>query len=362
MPIFKRHSWMFSHYFIEGDSEKDQIYLHAPAGYYVFDLDNDGKGMMKAYAMTHHTPYTWTELITILRDQINAIFRREDFNTISGDMLKAYEGNVFSLSEIPDIATVSLTNSTEVLLQFKNAKYKWIPTDPNNNDIWNGGFFNYYQNNSGDLIMAGNTTLFGTPEIQAVSVLSSSNGNEIRFAENPLLSDLSRASLNEWTKDTLLTTPTHDVQPVENMINTRLTIGLELKAEPSAVNGVLYTEAHYGSEWPLFYGLYAYHKNKSTQHITLFSRNYERTLAIKLDNMAYWVTSQEPIRSAFKYLPEISIIPYADDGTSVTSVSESGRSIFEVDNYALVNNATLAGLHTAAILGEYNIPNLSVGR
>lgn len=48
MPIFQRHSWLFSNYYIEGDTVKDQIYFYYPEGYYVFTYDSDGAGMLEA--------------------------------------------------------------------------------------------------------------------------------------------------------------------------------------------------------------------------------------------------------------------------------------------------------------------------
>lgn len=362
LPIFKRHSWMFSHYFIEGDSEKDQIYMHSPAGFYLFDLDSAGKGMLHAKPFindAHSQKWKWNELVDIIRMQIGQIFRREDFNTISGDMLKAYEGRVFSITEIPDIATVSLTNSIEVLLQFKNAKYKCISASlGEGSESFLANFFDYVQNTNSDLVMIGCTALYGTLPIQQFLRIQS-NDNVMEDLSTSAKIDFAKCVANEWGKETLLTTPSHDVQPIENMINTRLTLGIDYAIDASAPNGLRYDRSYFGSEWPVCYRLYAYHQNKSNGNITLFSRTYDRAMLIDSGNAAIWVTSQEPIRSAFRFLPELSLVMYSNPSNTI---SDSGRSIFEVDNYALVTNSTLEGLHNAAILGEYNIPDLSIGR
>lgn len=372
MPIFKRHSWMFSHYFIEGDSEKDQIYFHSPAGYHYFTTDDEGKGALSGVCICHATTkFTTSYLIQMIRQMINPIFEREDFNIISGDLLKAYEGNVFTLTEIPDIATVQLTNSPEVLLQFKNAKYKYIPNAGAQNPFsWDSGFFNYYQNNTHHLTMVGNTPT-GIPALLGYMYNVGNTPNDNAYIKyNASGNQFGAISLESdmwvWSKDTLLTTPSHDVQPVENMINTRLTLAFSFKQDSTTYSGLnfVYDQLYFGSEWPVFYKLFAYHRNKSNGNITLFSRTYERSLLLDMNSCAVWVKSQEPVRSAFKYLPEISIVSYHGDldHANAITIDLPGRSIFEVDNYATINAQIVAGLHSAAILGEYNIPNLSVGR
>lgn len=356
LPIFKRHSWMFSHYYIEGESEKDQIYMHVPAGIHHFEYDAAGAGMLRARRFDKSALIGTQGLINTLNYLINPIYADEDFNRISGDFLKAYEGNVFTLTEIPDIATTVLTYNEEVLLQFKNAKYKWVREDGDN---WYDDCFSYSQDvNKAFLEFKMTDEALNSYRMMDTNVNAS---YKVDASELQNRWDTLSCEIYDWTKDVLLTSPHHDVTPGENMINTRLTLSITGKAASNKANAE-WDDWMFGTEWPLRFIIYTFHRDKVTKALSLFHRSYERVMFLDIEQPAtvYSVcSSQWPIISAFKYTPEISL-GYVE--TSVPRISDAGRSIFEVDNYALIGHNVVSGLHTAAVLGEYNIPRLSVGR
>jgi len=363
LPIFKRHSWLFSHYYIEGESEKDQIYFHTPAGIHHFKFDDDGAGMLECYnLMDTDNPFTAQGIINTLRSLINPVFQDEDFNRISGDFLKAYEGNVFTISEIPDIGTIQLLHSEEVLLQFKNAKYKTVR--PYQDKF---PFFDYKQ--SPDKLYL---QMDGTREylMRYINVEPTHNRYwDVTSSTTNLgaITDLA-VTQYEFSKDILLTSPRKDVTPGESMINTRLTLAFDISEDSSSMTGLKFEHFYFGSEWPIEYRIHCVHRSKTTGVISMFWRRYDYHLNLynhhtDLSLCESWMLSQEPIRSAFKYLPELSIsYTGASSLDQNTRYVDPGRSVFEVDNYALVNQTVIGGLHNAAILGEYNIPKLAISK
>lgn len=363
MSIFVRHAWMFANYYIEGMSEKDQIYCHAPAGYYTFGLDSDKAGMLSAHPIHTNPKLKVTDVVNMLDDMITPIFDDEDFNRISGDLLKAYEGNVFTITEIPDIATVSLQYNEEVLLQFKNAKYMPVISYPDLGRFANNAF-DYHQDYNKRYLE------FVMPEASYDMIhkfTSTSNSTTIVTASS---SDADKTMLaskfSDWSKDTLLTTPHNDVVPGENMINTRLTLGFDIQPDVTAIWSGKVNDLAVGTEWPLDYHIYCHRRDKSNGLTDLFQRSY--SYSMYMDTSDYVsvrtaVMSQLPILESFKYHPElfITLIEY-DVNTQTYYYRNAGRSIFELDNYATINFNALTGLHNAAILGQYNVPNLSVGK
>lgn len=360
LPLFNRHSWLFSSYYIEGPSEKDQIYFHVPAGVHLFRYDNDHAGMLEAYRLHDQNPITVAGLINLLNAMVNPIYADEDFNRISGDFLKAYEGKVFTLTELPDVVTTQLINNEEVLLQFKNAKYKYVFSGTGQdafNDHWLGNFFNYVQDPTKTFLQ------MVQPKAALDGYLHINGAHNSVYNETDPTGKAVRAMYYDWSKDTLLTSPHPDVTPGESMVNTRLTLAFDLSYSAGAIGEANINQIFCGSEWPIEYRLYTYHRSRTAPYATtLFWRRYDSHLQIENSGanktkIESWIHSQEPIRSAFKYLPELTIISSDLDASTTL---DPGRAYFEVDNYALVSSNTIGGLHNAAILGEYNIPKLAI--
>lgn len=361
MSIFVRHSWMFANYYIEGMSEKDQIYCHVPFGYYTFGLDSDKAGMLQAH-MIGDTPLKVSDVIGILDSMVTPVFDDEDFNRISGDLLKAYEGNVFTITEIPDIATVKLEYNEEVLLQFKNAKY--LPVLGREAGVFADDAFNYHQDYNKRYLE------FVMPE-SALSVIhkfttTSNQWIEVKSTDTDTLKTMLASKFSDWSKNTLITSPHSDVVPGENMINTRLTPALDIVADATSIWSGKIQDIAVGTEWPVYYSIHCHRRAKSNGITDTFARNY--TLSMFMDTSEFTtvrtaVMSQLPVLSTFKYHPElfISLVEY-DADTSSYYFRNSGRSLFEVDNYALPDFQAIRGLHNAAILGQYNVPNLSIGK
>lgn len=129
LSYFKRHAWLFSNVFMDSPTQKAQLYVYnCPALYRWVDTVSSGE-----------LPYLELEAVdsgnvsngTIGLDKIkelvdkfmNPIFYSEDFNIMSGDILKAYGSeNTLTVPIIEEGYTVVPVYNAEVLMQIENAR------------------------------------------------------------------------------------------------------------------------------------------------------------------------------------------------------------------------------------------------
>lgn len=119
MPYFMRHLWMNQNIFVDSPNEKAQVYLYVPSAYYTY-VETEGAGSLHGTALSSNSFKTYDELKTILESMMDALMGSEDINIMSGDILKAYQGKVWKLEQIPADYTVLPTYSEEVLSQIEN--------------------------------------------------------------------------------------------------------------------------------------------------------------------------------------------------------------------------------------------------
>lgn len=121
MSVFSRMSFMYSDYYIEGTSIKEQLYQFVPEGFYKFGIDAESMGNLT------FEKFDWTKLMSVkdIMDYgdslFNAIWSQEDFGIMSGDILKAYGDNIIKLSQIPEAYSMIPKFDPMVLTQIKNA-------------------------------------------------------------------------------------------------------------------------------------------------------------------------------------------------------------------------------------------------
>lgn len=150
LSYFNRLAFLFSGYYSEGESIKDQMYMYIPEGFMFFQEATNPKGGQLVYKQLYGTGTqaagTYTGLLTPTKlyhygmEMIQAIIACQDFKNMSGDILKAYQNNVFTLAQFPTDFAVVPTTDLVVLEQFQNADILdqvpdtvLISQDPDNN-------------------------------------------------------------------------------------------------------------------------------------------------------------------------------------------------------------------------------------
>lgn len=359
--IFPRHKWMFENYFIEGETEKAQLYMFRPAAIYRYELDSNGAGMAKCHrimagATGQGGKLTTSDMIRKLDALINPIYDDEFFNIISGFMEKAYS-DFLTVDPIPDQPVLPIVYSPDVLLQFKNAK----PCQVAHSTIDSGyedGFFDIIQTlNPGSNVRTHLETLTPTTAIRLFRELPSGTALHVTASDTQNVKNMLQGFFNEWSKLTLLTSPHADVTPGENMINTRLTLAMELEYDTNELGNVKVNDLYFGSEWPIEIQVFQRYRDRANNNaIILRADTFNHVMLVDLTatNISLMFTRRWPELSKFKYLPELNLV--GNDGTD-TFVAK--QTIFEVDNYTYVDASTIGMMHDAALLAEFRLPEIA---
>lgn len=130
MSYMAKHRWMFEGIYKDQDINKAQLYLYKPHGYFVYDLDDDSAGMLRFYkygytkggaARGKLTVAKIDELLAEIIDPILYGYGAQDFNIMSGDIIKAYgRENCLTMEQIPIEYAVLPAYDEEVLDQIQN--------------------------------------------------------------------------------------------------------------------------------------------------------------------------------------------------------------------------------------------------
>lgn len=129
MTIFQRHAFLYRDIYSEGDSIKDQLYQMVPDGFFYFKLNDNKSGMLNYAGLVNYATVegeapgkllSVKNLIDYGNMLLDPLITSEDFNIMSGDILKAYGDNVIKLTSLPTEYPVVPVHDYTVLQQLKN--------------------------------------------------------------------------------------------------------------------------------------------------------------------------------------------------------------------------------------------------
>lgn len=149
LAYFKRHAWLFSNIFLDSPNAKAQMYMYSPSYLYKWNeyTPTGELAYLSPVAINRaNAKWKFDGLMSLINDFVDPIFYSEDFNLMSGDILKAYdEANCITVPIIePDYVVLPVPNQ-EVGMQIENAD---IPINPISID----GSWNITQSNKEELI------------------------------------------------------------------------------------------------------------------------------------------------------------------------------------------------------------------
>lgn len=346
LPIFRRHAMLFQNYYSEGPSIKDQMYFYTLANVYKFQKDSSGAGMLKYVNIRDYVnPNTnllgAKEILTILEDLITPIFNDEDFNIMSGDILKAYEGKIMKLLLLPDLITQVPINNVVVLEQFKNIR------------------------SCGGVVSTSSTLLDITQDSNKEYLLVNTNGLPIGLkfgfiSINPNMTatypDEVAAMEDQWSRNLILTTELTDVTPEVNMINTRCVSMPKVITDSSSPTGMSVPEYSFGSEIVAYVSYYGHDRSWNPVRFDVSTiTTFDYSSLADLRDLTYI----DAIMSSFRFHPEHSFIGI-DASTTPTSFHVPGIPVFGIDNFTTIDYEHVKTLNDVAVLGEFNVPRLAV--
>lgn len=143
MSYMAKHMWMYEGLYTDSAQLKAQTYMFSPRGFYKYVLDADGAGALVWRDLYHGWPNPnnvihegkLSDLIAYGNELLDPVLRSEDMNIMSGDILKAFGAqNVYLVSGISETYTVLPSYVPEVLDQIQNATCIGIPAVPGSED------------------------------------------------------------------------------------------------------------------------------------------------------------------------------------------------------------------------------------
>lgn len=217
MSYTARHMWMYENIYVDSDTAKAQTYLYVPEGFYFYQLDSTGKGMLKYTPLSNEfEPMSFDDICNYALAMINPILTSEDMNIMSGDILKAFGADgVIVRGVIREEYQVLPQYNEEVMSQFENVTMMtpFVPddgTDPGVHTTPN--VYQIIQEGSGEAVEG---YLFYNPAFQGADAVMFSNVN---------MDDRDLTSFNEvYTTDRLLNMHKNDITPADVMVASRLT-------------------------------------------------------------------------------------------------------------------------------------------
>lgn len=343
--IFRRHVWMCTNVFTDSDTAKAQMYAYLPEGYYVYNEAPTGGGPGRLDFTVLNTKPTQSTLLTYkmwkdaINDVMSAIIGSSDFNQMSSDIGKAFEGSVFQVSLIPEDYITPVTYSQEVLTQFENC-------------ILNGN------------IAVPNSTYTGVPNlsitqaVQGVQSVARIQQNAYFVPATPAWSVKSTQNMG-WLRDLynadkLLNFHKSEISNEDVMVATRGISGDYANITVTAIwDDNVISPKSYGTEvytvgrvislqydqttnkpsiiWSEFTSFVAYQQNA----------NVTGQINLPLQLLSLW--------SQFDWAPNVTIWFGEDGGV----LSADLRRYQDLDVYGLIDTVQIKALNNCAVLSEF---------
>lgn len=311
MPIFNRLAFLFANIYCEGPSVKDQMYMYHPhqLGWYQFGLNSTTHvGELTFTPMTTVSgKATFAEIVTYANTLFNAVWDQEDFGIMSGDILKAYDGNVIKLSPVPEVMSMLPIYDAMVLHQMKNAK-----------------IFDHLSVSK----ISQNTT--GTI-LQSILVDSTATADQKASVAARLLADK------------ILSTDFDSPTPEVVIESTRLMPAYD------AYGGVIYA----GTEIPTNVRYFSFDNAGALQPRDIAIQNHDGSTVSGTTFNSIMLDMQ--YLSSFKYHPEWNMVQVASGAVA------AGKTIriWDIDNYAVLSNPDLQKMHETALLSLFAVPAIA---
>lgn len=303
MPYLTRHMWMYSGFYSDEDSDKAQYYMYVPAGFYQYhetpgeDTKLLGNLTYKPFTKTDQSKFKYEDLIAFGNEMLDINRSSEDHNVMSGDIMKAYQGNVFTVPQISADYEVKPTCDEEVISQMHNAII--LPTGIVNN---------------------------GVVQDPATGVLY----NDIKLS--------STSHTVQWyTMDTLLDMHKSDPSPADVMVATRLMCNIEKKSENE------YLIQSCGSELVVSAAIYHFDGKGTLQPTNL-------TTCVEITNNTYSMIGSLAYASQFRLCPILRVLSKIQ-GTETYYMYHFG----DIYNMTKIDPNVLAKMHEVALLSEFGV-------
>lgn len=212
-----RHMWMYDNIYVDSDTAKAQTYFYTPDGFYMYQLDATGKGMLKyTQLVADDDLLTVAELEAFGLALINPILTSEDMNIMSGDILKAFQdGGVIKRTGVSETYQVFPVYNEEVMSQFENITMM-TPFNPQTGSLEVQTYSPHlYQVITENAPEGAEGYLYYNPSFLGESAFI---GGQFTWSKSDRL-----AAYGPYTCDRMINMHKNEVSPADTMVATRLT-------------------------------------------------------------------------------------------------------------------------------------------
>lgn len=358
MSYMARHSWMCEGLYTDASDAKAQTYMYTPTSFFQFNLDPDGVGSLQYATWMDPAVYlptgapqlkTFTEIVTFGNKLLNAVLQEEDFNIMSGDILKAFgTDGVVKVSGVVDGYMILPVYNEEVLSQMENAT------------ILNGYFNNgLYQDNS---INGGFLKVNATNFTHVVSKTINAGTSPV-----PLSAGIANQIIAPYTMNHILNFHYDDVDPSKVMVATRLTnIADPYSAQvtPLSTNSGLQIRMSIptiASEVIVYGAMFNYYWNPDEIFI-LYTTPMCKYLPITGNDANTLRQSYDTLFNVEQFDWHPGIMPVLltpnTNNTTVSSVTNTLGPIMDYSNYTIIDQANLINMTDSALLSMFSVPQM----
>lgn len=345
LAYFNRRVWMYSGIYLENPDAniKDQLYEFSPDGFYRFDLDDNKAGRLSYYTISdilgHGNPLQYSDIITIGNWLLTNVTGDEDFALMSGDIIKAFDGNIIMLSSIAEDPLLVPTYDEYVLEQFHNMR------------VYGG-------------VLRGNNAIQITKYSDTDTKHRS--GDVFQLASKGILCSYEMITHDDMAADydvdvpsdfDALTMQVLDVNtpvpnPIDNMEISRLTVtGRTLLRPSDNVGDPYYVGLTCGAD--IAVGIDVVYFDHTLNNVV--SAVHFGSTALYASNSSYARNFKDLIRlRIFKYGPMMKMY-VVEPNEIISGVMVEGN----INNYTIVDSNTIAKMHEVAMLSLLSVPGVA---
>lgn len=348
LSVIAKHMWMYSGLYLDSTTAKAQVYLFNPASFHKLGkitAEEPATHLVNAPFDDNSGLKSFSALVKYGDELLNPIIVNQDFNIMSGDILKAFgENNLFKINLLPEDYVVTPSYDESVLDQIQNSVMIGYTSQSLNEKVLDqdksigGGYLK-------QLIS------YHIPEYKA------------RFSD----AKLTVPGLDILQDSKIVTMPYTEIKPEQTMEATRL-CNIVTQVIGSGANAKWTTDTC-GTEVANFARVFYYNVASDGSWALLNTDRIYYPLPIWLEftpGTGDLSEIREAISKFYIMIGKISQFrrhPMFVPGGLVRDVDETGASnyinetsfLYEVDNYAIVDAPTLRNMSDAALISEYSV-------
>lgn len=339
-PIFSRHAWLAGGVFRDGEADKSQLIITVPTGYYQYQPTTSTTGGKCAFKTFNYYPNTainsLNTVIDILNSIINPLLADEDIGTISGDIIKAYGDNLYTVGLIPEAFVIRPEFNAEFAIQFSNATPMGYP---------------FYTNSKFDLEQAN-----GICTHKCAVTLSSFYNSEIEAEDKP--ADIMRSYLKMKQFNWLNYWKNGEVSPEDVIYGTRLQACFDKKflINPSVGTPSIIQLTSVGSDFVSGIVVYTIDENAAAPYYLDSTPRITGEYLMSSDSFGVRGDDSSRIQSSisrFNIKPYINLFILTKD--SGEPVAYDMGNIHDFENYTVLYPDTLRAIQDTCLLSLWGL-------